>query len=418
MHANRVADASKATPNRRKCHETSFALACAGTVVVAAIVLTMSRPAAAQRSWDDAGGSASKLWSDFGNWNPDGTPSGEPITIGNLAAAANDTTIVDQNFAIDSLTLSNGADVDTDGNELIVNGVTTLGGAGTFIYARPRTTGDMDSLDSQGIVVNSGAFLSLLGETGSTAGGIVELESGLFEINAGGNAGGHGTIQLINSSTVGQALENSGRLYVAGRPGQIIGFNLPGTLTITNGTTGTGTIDLDGDSEAGFVDVDDDSGGIILGATSLTLNIEVPIADSFGGQMDIGNGDTVNITNPWTINPGTLNLLGTGTHTVAGGTLTVSGATAPSTPAPAPRFSKIIWSSTPARSRFRLTPKFSSMAGRLSTTPPRSPTATTRSSSSIPWSISAGPRSLPARTSTGTAAGSSPTRRSSTPRAT
>ena len=119
-------------------------------------------PATAQRSWDDSGNDASKEWSIFGNWNPDGTPAGEPITIGDLANATNDTTIVDQNFSIDSLTVSNGADVDTSGNELIVNGLTTIGGVGVNIFVDPRSTGDQDGLDSQGITVNNDAVLRLL----------------------------------------------------------------------------------------------------------------------------------------------------------------------------------------------------------------------------------------------------------------
>lgn len=295
--------------------------------VTALLTMSVGKTATAQRSWD--GGNGTFIWSDLGNWNPDGTPSGEPIMIGDLAAAANDTTLVNQNFAIDSLTVSNGADVDTEGNELQVNGLTTIGGAGVNIFVDPRSTGDMDGLDSQGIIVNSGANLQLLGVSGSTAGGIVELESGLFEINSGGDAGGHGTIELIGA-TVGQALENSGRLFVSSRPGTIFGV-LPGTLTITNddggsSALGTGTIDLDGDNEAGVVDVDD-AGAIFT--TSLSLVIDVPIDDTFNSQMDIGTNDSVNITNAWSMGLGSiLNFNGAGTHTLSGGTLTINGSTA------------------------------------------------------------------------------------------
>jgi hypothetical protein len=287
---------------------------------IALIAATMARPAAAQRSWDDNGNDASKEWSIVGNWNPNGTPAGEPITIGDLANAANDTTLVDQNFSIDSLTVSNGADVDTSGNELAVNGVTTIGGAGVQILVRPRSVGDQDGLDAEGIVVNADAALRLTGEIGTTAGGIVELESGLFEINAGGEAGGHGTIQLVEA-VAGQVMENSGELYVSSRPD--VGTIAPGTLTITHAGSGTGTLDLDGDNEAGVVDVDDGSG---LFTTALTLVVEVPLADSFSGQMDIGYSDTVNIASPWTMDgDGILNFNG-GTGTLAGGTLTVNGA--------------------------------------------------------------------------------------------
>jgi hypothetical protein len=293
----------------------------AGAALVVAI---LARPAAAQRSWDDNGNDASKEWSVFNNWNPNGTPEGEPIAIGDVANAANDATLVDQNFTITSLTVSNGADVFTSGNELIVNGVTTIGGAGVNFYVNPRSAGDQDGLDSQGIVVNDDANLQVTGESDSTAGGIVELESGLFEINVGGNAGGHGTIQLIEA-VAGQVMENSGRLFVFGRPAGVIGRS-PGTLTITGAGLGTGTLDLDGDNDSGFVDVDD--GFALFESTALALIIEMPLADNFSGQMDIGTSDTVKITNSWSMDDdGILNFTG-GTGALAGGMLTVNGTAA------------------------------------------------------------------------------------------
>ncbi|WP_146590548.1 beta strand repeat-containing protein [Posidoniimonas polymericola] len=294
----------------------------------------MATPALAQNIvWDDAGGSVSKDWSDFGNWSPDGDPTSSDVFIGvnslgiNVANAAGDATIVDQGFTIDSLTIGNGASVNTSGNELIVNGVTTLNGSNSILRVTPRDIATQEGLDAEGIQINSGASVLLLGETGSEDGGVIELESGLLEINAGGRLGGHGTIELINSSTVGQALENSGTLYVGSRPGAFLGFNLPGTLNIVNGASGTGTVDLDGDNENGYVDVDDDGTGpiIVLGATSLTLNIEVPLSDSFGGTMDIGAGDTVNITNAWSLGSGGVVNLNKGTSTIRGGALTVAG---------------------------------------------------------------------------------------------
>jgi hypothetical protein len=68
---------------------------------VALVVAMMAGSAAAQRSWD--GGDGTFVWGDFGNWNPDGDPNANAISIGNLAAATNDTTPSYGASAIDSL---------------------------------------------------------------------------------------------------------------------------------------------------------------------------------------------------------------------------------------------------------------------------------------------------------------------------
>ena len=139
---------------------------------------------------------ASKLWSDFGNWSPDGSPASDDVFVGVgpgggiVAAAADDVTLVDQNFTIDSLTIGNGADVDTQGNELIVAALTLIEDTGSRITVRPRSSATAEGLDIEGITINNGATVSVVGEMGSTAGGVIELESGLFEINAGARRGG------------------------------------------------------------------------------------------------------------------------------------------------------------------------------------------------------------------------------------
>jgi len=75
--------------------------------------------------------------SNAGNWSPDGCPNWRMTSSSaTWLVRRGDTTILDLSFTIASLTLSNGADVDTSGNRLTVNGVTTLGGAGTSILVR------------------------------------------------------------------------------------------------------------------------------------------------------------------------------------------------------------------------------------------------------------------------------------------
>ena len=62
--------------------------------VVFAFVLISNVSVVAQRSWD--GGNGTLIWSDAGNWSPDGNVLfNEDVLIGNLLSAANDTTIYD-----------------------------------------------------------------------------------------------------------------------------------------------------------------------------------------------------------------------------------------------------------------------------------------------------------------------------------
>src|SRR5207344_515449 len=92
-----------------------------------------------------------------------------------------DTTIYDvPAIQIGSLTLSNGADVDTNTNELVINGLTTLGDAGTSIIVRTHSSGAaFDSLDTNELIVNSGASLNMQG-------GRVEVDTNQLQINSGG----------------------------------------------------------------------------------------------------------------------------------------------------------------------------------------------------------------------------------------
>ena len=129
------------------------------TSALLSLVLLWATPAGAiVRSWDDAGGSADKNWSNFGNWSPDGAVGMDNIFIGDLPAAANDTTIYDITTQILTLTLSNNADVKTNGNELVVNGLTTVGGFGTSIIVEQNASGiAYDSFDTDAMLIESGS---------------------------------------------------------------------------------------------------------------------------------------------------------------------------------------------------------------------------------------------------------------------
>ena len=249
------------------------------------------------RSWDDSGGSANKNWSTFGNWNPDGSvQSPDDIFIGNLAAAANDTTIYDVAAAISSLTLSNGADVDTNGNEFIVNGLTTVGGVGSSIILDQNTSGiGFDSFDTDELIINSGGSVQLtnarLEVDGQTGGDDLE-------INAGGTLSGYGFVDLQQSVAVAvQVFENSGTL-TASNNGGLFGSNA-GTLTL-NVTDADGIIDLDGDNEVGVVNINRNDTLSILGGNLAN--------DPFAGTMNLGSGAEFTTNNIWSLANGDLNV--------------------------------------------------------------------------------------------------------------
>lgn len=260
---------------------------------------------AAVISWDDAGGSASKLWSDFGNWSPDGSPADDDVNIGNLAGAAGDRTIFDGGYQIQSLTVTNGADVvnstdngATDDFELIVNGATTVSGAGSSIIIYG---GDPDGLDTNTLDINSGGSV-ILNSTTPQGTAVVEVDSGALTIADGGTltgtgrvdlegAGGAATDVLINNGTItantatiflGQA-PAAGTLHIQGAGANAANarFDWDGTIPITAEMNVNGNQTLD---------IDVDTGG-----------------DAWSGEMNLATGSTIDIEHAWSMDSGTIN---------------------------------------------------------------------------------------------------------------
>jgi hypothetical protein len=291
---------------------------CLGLAIVLALVVA-EIVQALERIWV---GNANEFWSVADNWDPNGVPQNvDDIQIGVQPDAQFASTLVDQNLTINSLAMRLSF-VDTSGNQLFVNTDVFIGPDAAIIVPPvgagfgPGLTAGQIFLGTSGIPGFGVRDLFLNGEVGSQIGGLVQTSR--LE-NVVGHVGGHGTIQLIDLG-VGGAMINDGKLFVSGRPGGTTD-RLPGTLTIT----GTGRLDLGGE-----VDVDDS--GSMFNDTSLMLVIQLPLADAFSGQMAIGNNDTVNFVNNWTMdgggaNPAILNFNGTGFHILSGGALTVNGAT-------------------------------------------------------------------------------------------
>lgn len=253
-------------------------------------------------SWDDAGNSASKLWDDNGNWSPDGDPDNTDVFIGNFLNAANDRTLLDRGYSIDSLTITNGADVvnstdngATNDYELIVNGATTISDAGSSIIIYG---GDPDGLDTNTLTINDGASL-ILNSTSAQGTAVVEVDSGAFDINTGGALTGTGRVDLEdNPAGITDLLINDGSITANTTPFLFGLAPAAGTLQITassanarfdwDGTGGSGVMNVNGNQT---LDIDVDTGG-----------------DAFGGTMNLSTGSTIDIADAWSLNTGTINV--------------------------------------------------------------------------------------------------------------
>jgi hypothetical protein len=256
------------------------------------LVILATTSAIAQRSWD--GGNGTLLWSDPGNWSPDGAVlTNEAIQIGNLASAANDTTLYDVTTQIGSLTLSNGADVDTNGNELIVNGLTTLGDAGTSLILRVNSEGAaLDSFDTNELIINSGGLVNMQG-------GRLEIDTNQLQINAGGTISGNGNVDLDQVVGVGiQLFENSGTLTATSTAGIADPFGLTAATLSLNQTGVNGVIDLDGDSELGVININRND----------TLDVNGSVTDAFSGTLNLADGAKLDMSGPWSLSGAIINV--------------------------------------------------------------------------------------------------------------
>lgn len=279
--------------------------AVAGVAAVAGVMGVVSDASAVPRSWDDAGGSVSKLWSDFGNWSPDGAVGIDDIFIGNLADAAGDRTIADANYSIASLTITNGAAViqSTDGGsllansrELIVNGATTVSGAGSEILVFGRNGGD--GFDTDTLTLNSGAAFTLNSTTGLGQ-AVLEVDSGPMTINTGGVFRGTGRLDLEHApASATSLLINDGTIEAFTASPLIFAPPAAGTLQLT-ASSANARFDWDGPSGNGIINV----GG------NQTLDVDISTGtDAFSGTMNLSTGSTLDMRDAWALDSGTINV--------------------------------------------------------------------------------------------------------------
>jgi hypothetical protein len=255
--------------------------------------------------WDDAGNSASKLWSDNGNWSPDAAVAfNDDIIIGDLANAASDQTIFDINQQLGSLTLSSAAGVtnSTDSGatgpntrEIIVNGATDLTGANTNLLLYGRAG---DAFDTNTLTLSGGARVTLNSQAG-IGDAVLEVDSGLLDIGAGSLLTGNGRVDLetVSPGAPHIVLRNDGEI-TAGNIGLV--FLEPPVRTLQLiATSSDALFDWDGISGNGVLNVNGNA----------TLDIDVSTGtDGFGGVMNLSTGSTLDMAHAWSLDAGTINV--------------------------------------------------------------------------------------------------------------
>jgi hypothetical protein len=283
--------------------------------LVAVALMAPMKAGALPRTW--IGGNTS--WVDGGspaNWNPADEPDADDEAIFNTANSVS----LGSSNTIQALTLSGGIDLSTNGHLLSVDGLVQLAGAGTNLFVQ----GAASSLDADQVTINSGGALELFGGTLTLD---EEVGNGVLTINAGGTLAGNGVVHLVdNPFPATRVLTNNGTLTAVSRP-LIVTLPPPtGTLQINGGGI-FARIDLDGTTETGVVNV----------SRNQTLDINLPLFDSFQGTLTLAQNSILDIAAAWTLAGGTLNAdngfaggipgIPAGKSTVAGGQLTQTGGT-------------------------------------------------------------------------------------------
>lgn len=261
----------------------SFARACFSLSFLVSSLLLTSQADALPRTW--IGGNVD--WVDAGastNWNPNDEPDADDEAIFNTANAVN----LGSNNAVNGLTMSGGIDLFTNDFDLTVDGLVQLAGAGTNLFIG----GAAGSIDADNVTINggvaelSGGTLTLNEEAGTS----------FLDLNAGATLAGNGLITFADAPLAFTTVfSNDGTLTALSRP--LIIFNPPpvGTLQI-NTANAFSLIDLDGSGNLGVVNVN----------RNQTLDVNGALADAFGGTMTLFQESTLDMSNSWGMNAGTL----------------------------------------------------------------------------------------------------------------
>lgn len=273
-----------------------------------ATLLVDIKSSARAASWLDGG--SDKLWSTSNNWQFGNDPYNSPVTIGNHIDAKNDTTLVDQFYEVDSLTLSNGADVvlSPDGGTtsfaMQVHGNVLIGGAVDTsdsiltLYDAPGQGGVSFSAETMTIANYGRVKLDSINAASSEL-AILEITDGLLDNIAGNTGGISGNGLILLSDNLGvfptTLLNNDGFITAGYVNGSILGTPPPATTLQITATDFAARFDWDGFFDAGTLQV--------YGNATLDIDVqpgEGISSDAFDGFMNLSTGSTIDIAHAWT----------------------------------------------------------------------------------------------------------------------
>lgn len=273
-------------------------------------------------TWNDGG--PDKLWGTAANWQFQNDPNGNDVTIGNHVDSRDDTTLLDDNYVINSLTLNNGADVVTspDGGttsySLRVDGLVNINSLGNnsqtqtilTLYDAPSVTPLLQrpSLRAEELFIGFETLVQLDSISDATTDlAILEVTNGRLRVDSGpqGGIAGNGEIRLRSSvgSTPTVLMTNDGAITAGYINGPTFGAPPATTLKIT------------ADDPGARFDLDGLGGGVLQVNGNATLDIDVQpgssgpnVPSSFGGEMNLATGSTIDFAHAWKFENGLMNI--------------------------------------------------------------------------------------------------------------
>ncbi|HYO25343.1 MAG TPA: hypothetical protein VEQ85_10385, partial [Lacipirellulaceae bacterium] len=251
---------------------------------LSAALATPSLAQAANITWNGGNGA----WADGAGNDPNWTPADEPDANDVAIFSTNNLVTMGTSNQVLGLTLSASAELQLDGNDLTVDGLTSLSGGGTRLIV----AGAGAALAAQDIAITADAEMFLDG--GSVLATIPGGGAAVITTSAGGTLSGNGDFVMNDAiAAVTTTINNNGEI-VASNPSSIL-LVPPVAATLRLSTADLDArIDLDGSLETGAVTV----------SRNQTLEVDGTLADIFNGAVTLAHNTKLDVSTAWTLGVG------------------------------------------------------------------------------------------------------------------